>query len=112
MGGLSELDRSIYEWQLDVPGFGEKGQEKLRKSTALVSRIGGLGGPLALQLAAAGIGNSYSRPHEKCGYWSCVCELGSGLGTTDTAASSDRGDLFSMRKVCKKAVPGASVACQ
>jgi molybdopterin-synthase adenylyltransferase len=56
MGELSELDRSIYEWQLDVPGFGEKGQEKLRKSTALVSRIGGLGGPLAFQLAAAGIG--------------------------------------------------------
>lgn len=56
MSALSELDRAIYEWQLDVPGFGEEGQLKLRKSTALISRIGGLGGPLALQLAAAGIG--------------------------------------------------------
>jgi molybdopterin/thiamine biosynthesis adenylyltransferase len=53
---LSELDRAIYEWQFDVLGFGENGQIKLRQSTALVSRIGGLGGPLAFQLAAAGIG--------------------------------------------------------
>ncbi len=53
---LTDLDRSIYEWQLDVPDFGEEGQEKLRGTTALVSRIGGLGGAIAFQLAAAGIG--------------------------------------------------------
>ena len=53
---LTDLDRSIYEWQLDVPGFGDEGQEKLRRTTALVSRIGGLGGTVAFQLAAAGIG--------------------------------------------------------
>jgi molybdopterin/thiamine biosynthesis adenylyltransferase len=53
---LTEEDRVIYDWQLDVPGFGEDGQEKLRKTTALVSRIGGLGGPVAFALAAAGIG--------------------------------------------------------
>lgn len=56
MSNLSEEDRAIYEWQLDVPGFGEKGQEVLRDSTALVSRAGGLGGPLCFSLAAAGIG--------------------------------------------------------
>jgi len=54
--GLSDRDREIYEWQLDVPGLGEEGQAKLRDSCALVSRIGGLGGPLAFSLAAAGIG--------------------------------------------------------
>jgi molybdopterin/thiamine biosynthesis adenylyltransferase len=53
---LTEEDRAIYEWQLDVAGFGEEGQEKLRSTTALVSRIGGLGGPIAFALAAAGIG--------------------------------------------------------
>ena len=53
---LSEEDRAIYDWQLEVPGFGEEGQEKLRNSTALVSRIGGLGGSVAFALAAAGIG--------------------------------------------------------
>jgi molybdopterin/thiamine biosynthesis adenylyltransferase len=56
MTELSEEDRAIYEWQLDVPGFGEAGQKRLRNTTALVSRVGGLGGPVALQLAAAGIG--------------------------------------------------------
>ncbi len=53
---LSEEDRAIYDWQLDVAGFGEDGQEKLRGTTALISRIGGLGGPVAFSLAAAGIG--------------------------------------------------------
>ncbi len=54
--GLSDRDRDIYAWQLNVPGLGEEGQVKLRQTTALVSRVGGLGGPLALSLAAAGIG--------------------------------------------------------
>lgn len=56
MSELTDQDRAFYEWQLDVPGFGEAGQKKLRSTTALVSRIGGLGGPLAFSLAAAGIG--------------------------------------------------------
>jgi molybdopterin/thiamine biosynthesis adenylyltransferase len=49
-----ELER--YEWQLSVPGFGAAGQEKLKGSTVLVSRIGGVGGSVVLQLAAAGVG--------------------------------------------------------
>lgn len=53
---LSEEEHEIYAWQLDVSGFGEAGQAKLKASTALISRIGGLGGPVALELAAAGIG--------------------------------------------------------
>ncbi len=53
---LSPADRETYSWQLDVPGFGEAGQARLRGATALVSRVGGLGGPLAMSLAAAGIG--------------------------------------------------------
>jgi len=53
---LTEEDRAVYDWQLEVPGLGEDGQERLRDTTALVSRIGGLGGPVAFALAAAGIG--------------------------------------------------------
>lgn len=53
---LEDIDKDIYAWQLNVPGFGETGQETLRNSTALVSRVGGLGGPLAQSLAAAGFG--------------------------------------------------------
>lgn len=53
---LTDDDRATYAWQLDLPGFGEAAQARLRSATALVSRVGGLGGPLALSLAAAGIG--------------------------------------------------------
>jgi molybdopterin/thiamine biosynthesis adenylyltransferase len=56
MSQLTAAERAVYEWQLSVPGFGEAGQEKLRASTALISRCGGLGGPLAYHLAGAGFG--------------------------------------------------------
>lgn len=53
---LSAEERSRYEWQLWVRDFGEAGQRRLKGATVLVSRIGGVGGAAALQLAAAGIG--------------------------------------------------------
>ena len=53
---LSELEQEIYSWQYDVEGFGLEGQEKLKQSTVLISRCGGLGGVVAYELAAAGIG--------------------------------------------------------
>jgi molybdopterin/thiamine biosynthesis adenylyltransferase len=58
-GGSPELDeaeRGRYTWQMWVPDFGESGQRRLKGATVLVSRIGGVGGTAALQLAAAGIG--------------------------------------------------------
>ena len=53
---LTPEEQAAYEWQLDVPGFAEAGQERLKGATALVSRVGGLGGVVAYELAAAGIG--------------------------------------------------------
>jgi molybdopterin/thiamine biosynthesis adenylyltransferase len=53
---LSDIERETYSWQLDLPGFGEDAQQKLKGATALVSRCGGLGGPVCQYLAAAGIG--------------------------------------------------------
>lgn len=53
---LSDPERAQYEWQLGVDGFGNRGQERLKGATVLVSRVGGVGGSLALQLAAAGVG--------------------------------------------------------
>lgn len=56
MSTLSQEEKAIYEWQMWLPEIGEAGQEKLKNATALVSRCGGLGGPVCYSLAAAGIG--------------------------------------------------------
>ena len=46
----------MYQWQMWVPGFGELGQRKLKQASVMISRLGGVGGIVAYQLAAAGIG--------------------------------------------------------
>jgi molybdopterin/thiamine biosynthesis adenylyltransferase len=53
---LTDEEREIWSWQLDVEGFGEAGQERLRAATVLVSRVGGVGSAAAYELAAAGVG--------------------------------------------------------
>jgi molybdopterin/thiamine biosynthesis adenylyltransferase len=53
---LTDAERALYEWQLPVTGLGEAGQEKLKAGTVLVSRVGGVGGVVAEQLAVAGLG--------------------------------------------------------
>lgn len=53
---LSTEERARYEWQMWTPDLGENGQRKLKAASALVSRIGGVGGTVAYYLAAAGIG--------------------------------------------------------
>jgi molybdopterin/thiamine biosynthesis adenylyltransferase len=53
---LTDDERARYQWQLWVRDFGEPGQQRLKQSTVLVSRIGGLGGLVAYELAAAGVG--------------------------------------------------------
>lgn len=53
---LTDEERATYQWQMWTPGYGEQGQEKLKGATALISRCGGLGSPVAQGLAAAGIG--------------------------------------------------------
>jgi molybdopterin/thiamine biosynthesis adenylyltransferase len=53
---LTDEERAVYAWQMDVPGFGEAGQRALKGASVLVSRCGGLGGVVALELAAAGVG--------------------------------------------------------
>lgn len=53
---LTDEERATYEWQMWVPEFGEEGQRRLKGSSVLISRCGGLGSVVAYELAAAGIG--------------------------------------------------------
>ena len=53
---LTDRERETFKRQIQMPGFGEEAQRKLKGSSALVTRVGGLGGPVALYLAMAGVG--------------------------------------------------------
>jgi molybdopterin/thiamine biosynthesis adenylyltransferase len=53
---LTEEDEERFSWQIMIPGFGADAQRKLKGASALVTRVGGLGGPAAMNLALAGIG--------------------------------------------------------
>jgi molybdopterin/thiamine biosynthesis adenylyltransferase len=53
---LSEDERETYAWQMRVGGVGEEGQRRLKGASVLISRAGGVGGAVAYELAAAGIG--------------------------------------------------------
>ena len=53
---LTDAEREVYSWQTTVAGFGEDGQRRLKAATVMVSRIGGVGGLVAYELAAVGVG--------------------------------------------------------
>lgn len=53
---LSDEEKATYEWQIWTDDFGEEGQRRLKNSTVLISRCGGLGSVVAYELAAAGVG--------------------------------------------------------
>jgi adenylyltransferase/sulfurtransferase len=53
---LDDAGRERYSRQLLIPEWGEAGQARLGNSTVLVAGLGGLGGPVCLYLAAAGVG--------------------------------------------------------
>jgi len=53
---LSDEEKATYQWQMWTSDFGEEGQRRLKNSTVMISRCGGLGSVVAYELAAAGIG--------------------------------------------------------
>lgn len=57
LGMLTDFELRRYVRQISLPEIGESGQERLKSSKVLVCGAGGLGSPVALYLAAAGIGS-------------------------------------------------------
>jgi adenylyltransferase/sulfurtransferase len=53
---LSESERERYARHLILPEIGEAGQQKLKNASVLIIGAGGLGSPVSIYLAAAGVG--------------------------------------------------------
>ncbi|MBW1972211.1 MAG: adenylyltransferase [Deltaproteobacteria bacterium] len=53
---LTEDELKRYNRQILLPSFGEEGQIKLKRSHVLIAGVGGLGSPVSIYLASAGIG--------------------------------------------------------
>ena len=53
---LTDHERALYARQIRLPGVGESGQLRLREAKVLLLGAGGLGSPVGLYLAAAGVG--------------------------------------------------------
>lgn len=53
---LSKNELERYDRQTMITGFGESGQEQLKQTRVLIAGAGGLGSPVSIYLAAAGIG--------------------------------------------------------
>jgi molybdopterin/thiamine biosynthesis adenylyltransferase len=53
---LTAEERERYDRQIRLYGFGEEGQEKLKMARVFIAGAGGLGSPIAIYLAAAGLG--------------------------------------------------------
>jgi len=54
---MESSEQNRYSRQIKLPQVGERGQERLLDSHALIIGMGGLGSPVALYLASAGIGS-------------------------------------------------------
>ena len=61
---LSSRELEKYDRQIMIHGFGEEGQEKLKKAKVFIAGIGGLGSPVAIYLAAAGVGTIRIADHD------------------------------------------------
>jgi adenylyltransferase/sulfurtransferase len=57
MPELTEKDRQRYHRQMMIAGWGEEGQRKLKAARVFVAGAGGLGSPLSIYLAVAGVGH-------------------------------------------------------
>ncbi len=53
---LTNYDKTRYDRQMMIEGWGEEGQAKLKTSSVFIAGAGGLGSPVSIYLAIAGVG--------------------------------------------------------
>ncbi len=53
---LTKDELARYDRQIMIKGIGEEGQEKLKRAKVIIAGVGGLGSPVSMYLAAAGVG--------------------------------------------------------
>src|SRR3989338_4202301 len=56
MDKLTKMELERYHRQMLIDGWGEDGQKTLKRSSVFIAGAGGLGSPVAIYLAAAGVG--------------------------------------------------------
>ena len=61
---LSQEELNRYDRQILIPEIGREGQEKLKKAKVFVAGAGGLGSPVSLYLAVAGLGHTRIADHD------------------------------------------------
>ena len=54
---LSERELERYDRQMMIKGFGAEGQQKLKSARVIIAGSGGLGSPISIYLAVAGVGS-------------------------------------------------------
>jgi len=65
MTALNKDELNRYDRQIMIPGLGEQGQKKLKEARVLIAGAGGLGSPISIYLAAAGVGKIRLVDHDK-----------------------------------------------
>jgi adenylyltransferase/sulfurtransferase len=61
---LTEREKERYDRQIMIYGLGEAGQEKLKRAKVFIAGAGGLGSPVSIYLAAAGVGTLRLADHD------------------------------------------------
>ena len=62
---LTADEKERYDRQIMIAGFGEEGQEKLKRARVFIAGAGGLGSPTAIYLVAAGVGTIRVVDHDR-----------------------------------------------
>jgi len=62
---LTENELERYDRQIMIRGFGEEGQEKLKRAKVIIAGSGGLGSSASIYLAAAGVGTIRLLDHDR-----------------------------------------------